>query len=1085
MPPPSDHPLVAENAELRARLEESEEILRAIRAGEVDAHLVEGDDITSVSYSAERRQAEAALSRSAELFSKIIEQAPGGVYVVDGQFRLQHVNAEALPVFASVQPLIGRDFDEVMEIVWGPEVGAHCASIFRHTLATGERHVTPSFSAVRHDLGVEQSFAWETQRITLPDGQHGVVCYFQEVTARERAEVALRASEARFRAAVGAVGSLIWTNNARGEMEAEQPGWGSFTGQTREEYNGYGWAKAVHPEDAQPTIDAWNQAVAEKRIFEFEHRVRRHDGEWRLFTVRAVPVLGEGGEIHEWVGVHTDVTERQQAETMLRQNAEMFTTLIEQAPMGMYVVDADFRVRQMNAEALPIFTSVQPLMGRDFKEALNILWGPEVGGQIADIFRHTLATGEPYFSPPFTKMRADLGMEQSYEWQTQRLTLPDGTMGVACYFHEVTERTQATEALRASQERIRLAAEATGVGIWEWNVATNEVHWDAVMFNIYGVTPTSDGLVQYSDWSGGVLPEDLAENEAILQDTVRRCGQSRRSFRIRRRTDGECRHVECVETVRLDAAGKAAIVVGTNLDVTDRKRAEQKLLESEARLGGILRRSPAGIVQTDATGCMTLVNPRWSEMVGYPEAELLGRNILDITHPSSLDETAAAFGRTAAGGPDFQIEKAYRRKDGSILRAQSNVAAIRSPEGEFLGIVAAVLDISERLRAEEELRWLAAELSEVDRRKNEFLATLAHELRNPLAPVRTAVEILRRKGPADAELQWTQDIIDRQLDTLTRLIDDLMDVSRINQGKVELQREQVELQKIVQGAVETSRPLIEEMGHELTVSLPPEPVIVDVDQTRMAQVLTNLLNNAAKYTERGGRIDLRAELQGSEVVLSVADTGIGIAAEKLPTIFEMFSQVEGALSRSQGGLGIGLCLVKQLVEMHGGGVEAKSVGPGMGSEFLVRLPIVLDAQTVRDEVSEDDGCEAQATSGLRILMVDDNLDIARVMTVILAMWGYRVHTAYDGEEAVTAAREFQPDVVLCDIGLPGLNGYEACRLMKAQAWHPKMVLIAISGWGQDEDRRKSEEAGFAHHLVKPVDPQSLKKLLSSLDTAKV
>ena len=396
-------------------------------------------------------------------------------------------------------------------------------------------------------------------------------------------------------------------------------------------------------------------------------------------------------------------------------------------------------------------------------------------------------------------------------------------------------------------------------------------------------------------------------------------------------------------------------------------------------------------------------------------------------------------------------------------------------------------------------------LRDADRRKNEFLATLAHELRNPLAPVRNAVEILRMKGPDIPELHWARDIIDRQTQAMTRLIDDLMDISRINQGKLELKREQVELANIVQGAIETSRPLIESMGHELTVTLPPGPVIVDADLTRLAQVFLNLLNNAAKYTERGGRIELMASVEWRVasgepenpaslatrhstldtpfVVVSVTDTGIGIPADKLPTLFEMFSQVEEALSRSQGGLGIGLCLVKRLVEMHGGSVEAKSGGLGQGSEFVVRLPIVVE-QTYPRQAS-DDGDQAQPTSDLRILVVDDNRDAAESLAMLLKMMGNNVHTAHDGEEAVTAAREFQPQLVLCDIGLPKLNGYEACRQMKAQAWDKNMILIAVTGWGQDDDRRKSAAAGFDHHLIKPVDPQALMKLLAKLESVKV
>jgi CheY-like chemotaxis protein/two-component sensor histidine kinase len=316
---------------------------------------------------------------------------------------------------------------------------------------------------------------------------------------------------------------------------------------------------------------------------------------------------------------------------------------------------------------------------------------------------------------------------------------------------------------------------------------------------------------------------------------------------------------------------------------------------------------------------------------------------------------------------------------------------------------------------------------------------------------------------------------------MVRLVDDLMDVSRITRGKVELRKERVQLSAVVDDAVETSRPLIDQMGHELTVRLPEHPVVVDADPTRLAQVFANLLNNAAKYSDRGGHIRLTAERQGSDVVVSVRDTGIGIPPDKLTSIFDMFSQVDRSLEKALGGLGIGLTLVRRLVEMHDGRVEARSEGVGRGSEFVVRLPVVVGAAVPQREQDEP----AVPKSSLRILIVDDNQDGADSLAEMLKIMGNDTATAYDGQEGVDVAGRLRPDVILLDIGLPKLNGYEAARRIREQPWGKHTVLIAVTGWGQDEDRRRSHEAGFDKHLVKPVDPTALMKLLAELNVAKV
>jgi CheY-like chemotaxis protein len=384
------------------------------------------------------------------------------------------------------------------------------------------------------------------------------------------------------------------------------------------------------------------------------------------------------------------------------------------------------------------------------------------------------------------------------------------------------------------------------------------------------------------------------------------------------------------------------------------------------------------------------------------------------------------------------------------------------------------IDITARKAAEDELRRVAADLSEADRRKDEFLATLAHELRNPLAPLRNGLQILRLSGDSPEAVKQTRAMMERQLTQMVRLIDDLLDLSRISRGKVELRKERVPLAAVIQSAMETSGPILNAAGHELTIELPKEPVFVDADLTRLSQVFANLLNNAAKYTERGGHVCLSAEKQANEAVVTVRDTGIGIPAEMLPRVFDMFTQIDRNLDRSQGGLGIGLTLSKSLVELHGGTIEANSEGERKGSTFSVRLPIVEIGQGAHRDIG---AMEAPTSKSLcRILVADDNADAADSLARMLQMMGHEVRTANDGAEAIDVADAFKPDLVLLDIGMPKVNGYEACRKMKEKPWTGSTIFVALTGWGQDEDKRKSREAGFDQHLTKPVDYSTLEKV---------
>ena len=463
---------------------------------------------------------------------------------------------------------------------------------------------------------------------------------------------------------------------------------------------------------------------------------------------------------------------------------------------------------------------------------------------------------------------------------------------------------------------------------------------------------------------------------------------------------------------------------------------------------------------------------------------------------------------TAYFNEDQHVLEGYDHGAVDYLHKPINVPVLRSKVAVFaelhrknraleLANQALLEEVSERRLAEERLSDLnasldrrvtertdalqasEAKLRDINRRKDEFLATLAHELRNPLAPVRNAVQVLKHKSLEASKLHWATQIIERQVKAMSRLIDDLMDVSRINQGKLELRREQIGIRSILEDAIESARPLIDENQHRVVLNFAAQDLELSADATRLTQAFMNLLTNAAKYMERGGCITIEVSGTESAVVVNVRDTGIGIAQDRLESVFELFSQVETALSRSRGGLGIGLSLTRQLVEMHNGTVVARSAGLGHGSEFVVTLPLDIPSTLTDRSTTQATSVDKPQISApqLRILVADDNVDAAAAFAALLELMDHKVMQVHDGQAAVQAALDFNPQVVFLDIGMPKLNGYDACRQIRAQPLGPSMVIFACTGWGQLDDLRKSKEAGFNKHLVKPVDPELLNNLL--------
>ncbi len=522
--------------------------------------------------------------------------------------------------------------------------------------------------------------------------------------------------------------------------------------------------------------------------------------------------------------------------------------------------------------------------------------------------------------------------------------------------------------------------------------------------------------------------------------------------------------------------------IGSQLELARlRRETEQALRYRGEQFQMLLNQAPLGMYLVDADFRIRQVNPIALPVFGNIPGGVVGRDFDAIIHTlwekRYADEIVGIFRHTLeTGEPHIAPERAEFRIDRGVTEYYEwQLYRITLPDCGY-GLVCYFRDISAQVSARKAIEESREALKQADRSKDEFLATLAHELRNPLAPIRNSLHILRLAGNGGRAAERVHDMIERQVNHMVRLVDDLMEVSRITRGKIELRREQVELASVVRSAVETSKPLIDAAKHELTVSLPPEPLTLDADPVRLAQVVANLLNNAAKYTEDGGRIWLTARRVDSEVQLSVRDTGTGIPAEMLPNVFDMFMQVEQGYGRTRGGLGIGLTLVRSLVTMHGGSVEARSDGANRGSEFVVRLPLAARRHAPRDRNGPSDLPSALVQR--RILVVDDNRDAADTLGMLLKFLGADVHIANDGPAALEALRTYKPSVVLLDIGLPGMDGYEVARRARRQPEGADVTFIALTGWGQHEDRRRSKDAGIDHHLIKPVDLGALEQVLT-------
>jgi PAS domain S-box-containing protein len=725
-------------------------------------------------------------------------------------------------------------------------------------------------------------------------------------------------------------------------------------------------------------------------------------------------------------------------------------------------------------------------LGRPAREVWAEIWDI-IGPQIDQVMSGGGATWQVNHLVPITRhgKREDVYWTYSYS-PIDEQTAPGGIGGILVVCTETTEQILMTRRLAIERDHLSQLFEQAPTFMAMLRGAEHRIELaNPGYLQLVGHRPVVGRTVAEA------LPDAVAQGYLELLDKVFSSGiayvAKGAKYAAQAAPDGPVseRYVDFVYQPIKDDGGRVTGIFVEGVDVTERMRADAALQLLQPRLHGLLETIPGFIWTADASGEIDYISPRFAEFVGRDEARFKRAFWPEFMHPDDLPRMIAEWQQANAAGSSYQIDVRFLRHDGAWrwldIRAEPELGA----DGRVLRWFGYGEDqheqkeIADALQASEaRFRQIAAQSSDASRLKDEFLATLAHELRNPLAPIRSALDLLKI-APADGSVAATaRETMERQLAQMVRLIDDLLDLSRVSRGIVELRHTRLPLAAALRDAVETSRPLIEQCGHSWAVTLPGEELVLDADPTRIVQVFANLLNNAAKFTPRGGRIELTLARAGADhAVVTVRDNGIGIPAAKLHSVFDMFAQVDRSHAQVGGGLGIGLTIVQRLVEMHGGAVEAHSDGLGAGSEFRVHLPLA-PAEPPHDAAPGGGASEhPPPASGRRVLVADDNVDAAESLSLVLQLLGHDTRTAHDGEQALAIAREYRPDAMVLDVAMPKLSGHDLARRIRAEPWGQHILLIAASGWGQEDDKQRSRDAGFDFHLVKPVESTTLDSLL--------
>lgn len=779
-----------------------------------------------------------------------------------------------------------------------------------------------------------------------------------------------------------------------------------------------------------------------------------------------IVLLGFAAMAYAFVSVRRVIISRYRAEAYAHEQREWCLTTLTSIGDAVIVTDKKGEVVLLNVVAGKLTGWGEQAVGKPLNEVFRIVnetTRRPVENPVDKVLREGAIVGLANHTVLINREGVDVPIDDSgapVKSKSGELT------GVVLVFRDITDRRRAEDALLRSQRQFHTIAETIPQMVW---MARGDGHVEYFNQRWLSYTGLAPEKTLGREWQHAIHPDDLPR-------TLERWSQSLASgepcdveFRLRRADGTYLWHIMRAMALR-DDEGRIVNWFGTCTDFDELKRALDQLNESEERLEFALSAARMVAWDWDLKTGMAVRSENSRDITGLDSGP--AREFRALIHPQDLPQAKEATARALAGEAPYDLEFRIRTRDERTLWVLDKARLRLDAAGRPSHLTGICVDITERKRAE-------TLLVDADRRKNEFLAMLAHELRNPLAPIRSAAEILRLLGPRDEKLNWARDVIERQVQHMTRLVDDLLDISRISRGKITLQKSPVNIVTAIAGAVETVRPLIAARKQSLEIVMPAEPGSVFGDAIRLVQIVGNLLHNATKYTPEAGKITLTISRLKDHVYTTVRDTGIGIPANQLERVFDLFTQLDDTRERSQGGLGIGLTLVKTLVEMHEGTIVARSEGRGRGSEFTVRLPLLPESPD-SPAATGMDRIEAVPAESVRVLVVDDNRDGAESLCMLLELLGHKTSYASNGPEALKAAGEFRPQLIFVDIDMPGMRGHEVCARLRELSEVKNSVCVALTGFGSDEDRARSLEAGFDHHLVKPVELAELVNLLEQM-----